>query len=147
METLVALVVASLFLSAFGRALSGAWSATRVPMDVVSAIVLARAASFNPTAGAFPSATTQGFVVNRSSRPVDLIVEDPKLAPAPAAAAGIQSPKPHSTPASMQLAEPNGLLAAAGAEPRLALRRVSIVVKTPLGRLVRFDSILVDDAR
>ena len=147
METLVALVVASLFLSAFGRALSGAWSAARTPMDVVSAALLARAAARDVPSDAFRDAVARGYAIDRSSRPVDLVVEESGLAPAPASAAA-EPPEPHSTPAGMQLAEPKGLVPAGGAaKSNLALRHMTVLVKTPLGRRLRFDSIKADDAQ
>ena len=85
-ETLVALVVAGLCLSAFARALSDAWSSTRAPMDVVSAVVLARAAALDAPAEAFRQAERQGFRIERVTRPLSVTVEPSGLAPAPAAA-------------------------------------------------------------
>lgn len=144
-ETLVALIVAGLFFAAFARALAGAWFATRTPMDVMSALLLARNAALEAPAGAFKDGVGRGFSVSRSSLPVDLLVEDAHLAPALQDAARRQS-EPHSTPAGMQLAEPKALMAAANARPQLVLRRVSIIVRTPRGRRIRLDSLTVKDA-
>ena len=143
-ETLVALVIAGLFLSVFARAMADSWRATRAPMDVVTAIVLARAAAMEAPPDAFRQAERQGYRFQRLSRPLDVAVEPSGLAPAPAAG-DEPPPEPHSTPAAMQLAEPAALVAAS-AKPKLVLRAVSIVVATPLGRRIRFDSIKADNA-
>ena len=144
-ETLVALIVAGLFLASFARALSGAWGSTRTPMDVISALVLARNAALDAPAAAFKDGTARGFVVDRSSGPIDLVVEDAHLAPALHDSAHRPS-EPHSTPPGMQLAVPKALIAAANARLQLVLQRVSIVVRTPHGRRVRLDSLSVKDA-
>ena len=143
-ETLVALVIAGLFLSVFARAMADSWRATRAPMDVVTAIVLARAAAIEAPQEAFRQAERQGYRFQRSSRSLDVTVEPSGLAPSPAAL-DEPPPEPHSTPAAMQLADPAALVAAF-AKPKLVLRTVSVVVATPLGRRVRFDSIKADNA-
>ena len=71
-------------------------------------------------------------------------MEPSGLAPAPASAEDAK-PEPHSTPPAMQLADPAALVAASD-KPKLVLRATSIVVATPLGRRVRFDSIRADNA-
>jgi prepilin-type N-terminal cleavage/methylation domain-containing protein len=142
-ETLVALVVAGLVLTAIAQVLSQAWTATRTPMDVTSAILLARAAAFDAPPDAFRRAERQGFRIARSSRALEISVLPSGLAPAVTTAA--QAPEPHATPAAMQLAEPAALIAASQ-KPRLVLRAISLVVATPLGRRVRLDTIRAENA-
>jgi hypothetical protein len=144
-ETLVALVVAGLFLSALSLALSDAWRATRVAGDVSQAIILARNAVLELPADALHEAIAPGFSLTRSSGTIDVIVESDDVARAPSKTAG-RPPEPHATPASMQLGEPKALMAAANVRPHLDLQLISIVVRTPMGRRVRLDSIGFADA-
>lgn len=85
-EVLVALVVASLVLPALARALSGAWSASRMPMDVISAVTLARDVA---AGGSVPEdARRQGYAASRTGGPVTLLVLPSRVAPAPGGPAG-----------------------------------------------------------
>ena len=148
-EALVALVVAGLVLPALARALSGAWSASRMPMDVVSAVTLARDVAAD---GSVPDeARRLGYAAARTQRPVTLLILPSRVAPAPPgtgrdeAAADLA---PDATPSGIRLAAPKGFTAppAGAATLDVSLSRVSVAVRTPAGRRVVLDSLRVDDA-
>jgi prepilin-type N-terminal cleavage/methylation domain-containing protein len=148
-EVLVALVVAGLVLPALARALGGAWTASRMPMDVVSAVALARDVA---AGGPVPEdARRLGYAASRSESPVTLLVLPSRVAPAPRgtgqddAAAGLA---PDATPSGIRLAAPKGFTAPpAGAATRdVTLSRISVAVRTPAGRRVPLDSLRLDDA-
>ena len=148
-EVLVALVVAGLVLPALARALSGAWSASRMPMDVISAVTLARDVA---AGGTVPDdARRAGYAAARTQGPVTLLVLPSRVAPAPRgtgrdeAAADLA---PDATPSGIRLAAPKGFTppAAGAATLDVALSRVSVAVRTPAGRRVLLDSLEVDDA-
>ena len=148
-EVLVALVVAGFVLPSLARAFGGAWASTRMPMEIVSAMAVARNAA---DGGSVPAdARGLGFTVDRMSGPVTVLVLPSDVAPAPrgtgkAAAAG----EFHSdaTPAAFKLALPDGLgRPSAGAVPSAAtLRRLSVAVRTPSGRRVQLQAVTLDDA-
>ncbi len=148
-EVLVALVVAGLMLPALARALGGAWSAARMPMDVVSAVTLARDVA---AGGSVPDdARRAGYAATRTRAAVTLLVLPSRVAPAPrgtgkdAAAADLA---PDATPAGIRLAAPKGFTAppAVAAGPDVVMSRVSVAVRTPAGRRLVLDSLTVDDA-
>lgn len=149
-EALVALVVAGLLLPALSRALGGAWTATRTPMEVVSAIVLAR----DVAAGAPvpPEARDRGFSAERTSRAVTVLVLPSTVAPAPVGTdkdEDADNLKPEATPAGLKLALPVGLggpSAGAGSPANLALRSVAVTVRTPSGRRIGLEGLRLDDA-
>ena len=148
-EALVALVVAGLIVPALARALGGAWSATRIPMDVVSAMALARGVA---AGGPVPDeARARGFWAERSSADATVLILPSDIAPAPRGTGKDEEGadlKPEATPSAIRLAVPKGF---GGPPPnaspaKVALRRVSVVVGTPLGRRVALVSLKLDDA-
>ena len=145
-EALVALAVAGLFLPVFAQAMFSAWRGTKAPMDVVSAVVYARAAALDAAPETFRDAQERGYSIARKSGPVDVVVGPSGLAPSPAGIADAEPTEPRSTPATMLLAEPKALITAAAARPKLALHAVAIVIGTPAGRRLRFDTVRLDDA-
>lgn len=145
-EALVALVVAGLVLAVFGRAMAGAWGSVKAPMDVVSGIVLARSAAFGAPPDAFAAASARGYTVDRSSRPIEVLRGPTRLAPPLVDSAEPAKPEPKATPSTMQLAEPKGIVQTDAKAPVPELRLVSVVVSTPAGRRLRFDTVRIDDA-
>lgn len=144
-EALVALVVAGMVLAVFGRAMAGAWGSVKTPMDVVSGIILAKNAALGAPAEAFASAGARGFTIDRSSAPAEVLRRPSRLAPA-LVEGPQQTPKDKkSTPSGMQLAEPTGIVQSAAGAQRAELRHVSVVVATPLGRRLRFDTFKLDN--
>jgi hypothetical protein len=121
-------------------------AASRASSEILSAVVLARNEAFVSTGESHREAIAQGFSIDRTFSPLALIVENSELAPAVTAPESRQ-PEAPSTPASMKLAEPKALIAAANAKPSLDLRLVSFLVKTPRGRRMRFETIMVTDAK
>ncbi|RYC32069.1 prepilin-type N-terminal cleavage/methylation domain-containing protein [Lichenibacterium minor] len=147
-EALVALVVAGLVLPALARAMGGAWSATRAPMDVVSAIVLARDVA---EGGAVPpDARGRGYAAERRDSAATVLVLASDVAPAPRDAGKGEDASdlhPEATPSAIRLAVPKGLGGPPpGAAPSVQLRRVSVSVRTPAGRRVTLDTVKVADA-
>lgn len=147
-EALVALVVAGLILPALARAMGGAWSATRMPMDVLSGIVLARDVA---EGGAVPAdARALGYSADRVGGPATVLVLPSRVAPAPRGTGRGQEAAdlhPEATPAGFRLAIPKGLgQPAGGAPPPVALRRVSVTVRTPAGRRIALDTVKLADA-
>ncbi len=152
-EALVALVVAGFLLPALSRAMAGAWFATRTPMDVVSAMVLAREAASGAATGTVDSARAHGYTVERTTRDAAILVRPSRLAPAPH---GTETPTPgdgtdstpNATPAGIKLAIPAsfGSPVASAPPPRRTLRRITVVVRTPRGRKLVLDTVGFDDA-
>lgn len=146
-EALVALVVAGLLLPALARALGGAWTATRTPMDIVSGMVLAR----DVAAGAPvpPETRARGFAAERAVGGATVLVLPSDVAPAPKGT-GEDDPsglKPADTPSAMKLAAPQGLgRSSPGAASDLALRRITVSVRTPTGRRLTLEGLRLDDA-
>ena len=124
-EVLVAVVVGGLFLGVLGRVLAGAWGASRTPMDVLSAVTLARAQLQQDRRDA-GSAGLPGYVVTRSSIGVEISARPSHLAPAPLSTAAAPAPPERG--------------------PAPALKHISIVVRTPSGRSVTFDTVRFDAA-
>ena len=152
-EALVALVVAGLLLPALSRAMAGAWAATRTPMDVVSAMVLARGAASGAAAETLDSARSHGYVVERTVHDVKIVVLPSRLAPAPRGADAQPSgdgtdPQPNATPAGIKLAIPAsfGSPVAGAPQPRRTLRRITVSVRTPRGRKLVLETVGFDDA-
>ena len=152
-EALVALVVAGLLLPALGRAMSAAWAATRTPMDVVSAMVLAREAASGAIAETLASARSHGYAVERTSHDATILVLPSRLAPAPHGTdprptGDGTDPTPAATPAGIKLAIPAsfGSPVASAPLPRRTLRRITVVVRTPRGRRLVLDTVGFDDA-
>ncbi|RYB02777.1 type II secretion system protein [Lichenibacterium ramalinae] len=148
-EALVALVVAGLLLPTLARALAGAWSAARMPLDVVSGITLARDVA---AGGALPPDARQlGYAADRSTTSVTLLELPSDVAPAPGGTGQDEAAndlKPDATPSAIRIAAPKGF---AGASPEAApadvvLRRVSVSVRTPAGRRLKLDALRIDDA-
>lgn len=142
-EALVALVVAGLILPALARALGGAWGAARAPMDVVSAIALARDVAEGAPVPA--DARDRGFSAERGGGPATVLVLPSPVAAAPrgtgkgAEAADLH---PEATPAALRLAIPKGLgVPAAGPAPSVQLRRVTVAVRTPAGRRLVLETV------
>ncbi len=147
-EALVALVVAGLILPSLARAMGGAWSATRMPMDVVSAIVMARDVA---EGGAVPAeARDRGYAAERTGGAATVLVLPAKIAPAPRGTgkdADAADLHPDATPSAIRLAVPKGLDGPPpGAALSVQLRRVSVSVRTPAGRRVTFDTVKLADA-
>ncbi len=152
-EALVALVVAGLLLPAVGRAMAGAWAATRTPMDVVSAVALAREVASGAAAETLASARSRGYAVERTSQEVAILVLPSRLAPAPHGTDTQSSgdgtdPTPNATPAGIKLAIPAsfGSPVAAAPPPRRTLRRITVAVRTPRGRKLVLETMGFDDA-
>lgn len=147
-EALVALIVAGLLLPALARSLAQAWTATRAPMETVSAMALAREAAF---AADLPQA--RGFRIARSMSGIEIRVLESDIAPAPAGSAhnpNGDDQKPTAVPDSMKLAIASsfgtrGPDSPAAPSPR-TLVRISVVVDTPSGRSVAFDTVRLDAA-
>lgn len=148
-EALVALVVAGLVLPVLARALAGAWSASRMPLDVVSGITLARdVAAGMPLP---PDARRLGFSADRSLSPATLLVLPSDVAPAPRGTGQDEEARdlrPDATPSAVRIAAPKGFDGPAGeaAPADVALSRVSVSVRTPAGRRLTLDALRVDDA-
>lgn len=148
-EALVALVVAGLILPSLARALGGAWAAVRTPLEVVSAVTLARDVA---AGGSVPAeARRLGYAAERKSAVVTVLTLPSDVAPAPRGTgkdARVDDFKPESTPPGMKLAAPLGLGGAAPADAALnvVLRRIAVVVDTPSGRRIALDGLKVDDA-
>lgn len=149
LEALVALVVAGLVLPTLARALAGAWSADRMPLDVLSGITLAR----DVAAGAAlpPEARQLGYAADRRITPATLLVLPSDVAPAPRGTgpeAPAQDLKPDATPSAIRIAAPKGFDGPAPepAPAAVALDRVSVALRTPAGRRLRLDSLRIDDA-
>jgi len=152
-EALVALVVAGFLLPSLARALGGAWTATRTPMEMISAMVLAGSAAAGADDGA-AEARRRGFTIERSERRAEVLVLPSGVAPAPGGTEGpggdgADALKPQATPSSMKLAIPKGLgtpgPGMVGAR-NLALQNVSVVVRTPTGRRIVLDAVRLDGA-
>lgn len=147
-EVLVALVLAGLILPALSRAFGGAWSAGRIPMDVVSAIVLARDVAEG--ASVPKDARERGYAAERKSGAATVLVLPSRIAPAPRGTGSDESGSdlhPEATPAAIKLAVPKAAEtrpAAAGAN--VQLRRVSVTVRTPAGRRIALDTVKLADA-
>lgn len=147
LEAIVALAVAGVTLAVFARAFAGAWGATKVPMDVVSATLLAQSAALGAPPASFEAARKRGFSVERENGTVEIERRPASVAPAPAGTGqGAAAPDPKATPSAMQLAEPEQLAKSVDRKANVTLRRVSVMVGTPLGRRVRFETIRLDDA-
>ena len=149
-EALVALVVAGLLLPTLGRALAGAWAASRTPLEIVSATALAGDAA----AELGPVESPRGYRVARSSAAVEIEMLPSDVPPAPARSKSGKNQDgldPDAVPASMRLAIPksfNSTPAGGSAPPpALALRRVSVVVTTPSGRRIGLESLKLDAPR
>ena len=147
-EALVALVVAGFLLPSLARALGGAWTATRTPLEVVSAMILARdVVSGDPVPA---EARGLGFSAERTAGAVTVLVLPSDVAPAPPGTGkdDASALKPEATPSAIRLAVPKGF----GAPPpgtapaaNLRLRRVSATVRTPSGRRMVLDGVRLDD--
>ncbi len=146
-EAMVALVVAGLLLPSLARALSGAWTTSRMPMDIVSGISLAR----NVAAGADVPADARhlGFDAQRRTIATTILILPSDVAPAPPgtgkddAASKLQ---PDATPSAIRLAVPQGFGSPpAEAAPAVVLRRITVVVNTPRGRRMTLDGLRLDD--
>ncbi len=147
-EALVALVVAGFLVPSLARALGGAWTATRTPLEVVSAMILARdVLSGDPVPA---EARGLGFGVERTGGAVTVLALPADVAPAPPGTGKDDASdlKPEATPAAIRLAAPKGF----GAPPpgtaptaNLRLQRVSVVVRTPSGRRLGLDGVRLDD--
>ena len=137
-EVLVAMVVAGLFLGVLGRAFSLAWGASHSPMEIMSAMAVARAsaaASGDQTLG--DSGRLGKFSFERSSGSVTMVAQPSRLAPAPLGPANsAQPPKANPLNASVK----------ASVAPPLQLRRISVMVRAPSGRRLTLDSIRLDAA-
>jgi len=152
-EALVALVVAGFLLPSLARALGGAWTATRTPMEMISAMVLAGDAAAGADDGA-AEARRLGFTVQRSERRAEVLVLPSGVAPAPGGTEdmgsdGADALKPQATPGSMKLALPKGLGTPGPGIPgaaNLILQSVSVVVLTPAGRRIALDAVRLDGA-
>ena len=147
-EALVALVVAGLILPSLARAMGGAWSATRIPIDVVSAIVMARDVA---EGGSVPAeARDRGYAADRTGGAATVLILPSKIAPAPRGTgkdADSSDLHPDATPSAIKLAVPKSLEGPPpGAAPNVQLRRVSVSVRTPAGRRVTFDTVKLADA-
>ncbi len=152
-EALVALVVAGFLLPALSRAMAGAWTATRTPMDVVSAMVLAREAASGASADTLASARSRGYAVERTTHDAKILVLPSRVAPAPRGADTQGSgdgtdPQPNATPAGIKLAIPAsfGSPTTAAPQARRTLHRITVAVRTPRGRRLVLDTIGFDDA-
>jgi prepilin-type N-terminal cleavage/methylation domain-containing protein len=147
-EALVALVVAGLILPSLSRAFGGAWSASRMPMDVVSAIVLARDVAEGAPVPA--DARERGYAAERRSGAVTLLVLPSRIAPAPRGTGAGESGSdlhPEATPAAIKLAVPKEAESRPqAAAPDVQLRHVSVTVRTPAGRRVALDTVKLVDA-
>lgn len=148
-EALVALVVAGLMLPALSRALGGAWSATRAPMDVVSAIVLAR----DVAEGAPVPAETRerGYAAARGGEPATLLILPSSIAPAPRGTGQGENTSdlhPDATPSAIRLVAPKGTgdPPPGPAPSSVQLRRVSVAVRTPAGRRIALETVTLVDA-
>ena len=149
----MALVVTGFLLPALGRAMSTAWFATRTPMDVVSAMVLAREAASGAVAETLASARSHGYAVERTSHDATILVLPSRLAPAPhgtdpRSPSDGTDPTPSATPAGIKLAIPAsfGSPTTSAPLPRRTLRRITVVVRTPRGRKLVLDTVGFDDA-
>ncbi len=146
-EALVALVVAGLILPSLARAMGGAWSATRIPMDVVSAIVMARDVA---EGGGVPAeARDRGFAAERTGGAATVLILPSRIAPAPRGTGKDDATDlhPEATPSAIKLAAPKSLDGPPpGAALSVQLRRVSVSVRTPAGRRVSFDTVKLADA-
>ena len=144
----MALVVAGLLLPSLSRALGGAWSAARSPMDVVSAIVLARDVAEGGTVPA--DARDRGFTAERTGGTATVLVLASSVAPAPHGTGKGEDAAdlhPDATPASIRLALPKGFgEPPPGEAAKVQLRRVSVAVRTPAGRRVALDTVRLADA-
>lgn len=148
-EALVALVVAGLVLPTLARALAGAWSTARMPLDVVSGITLARDLAAGGTLP--PDVRQLGFSADRGTAAATLLVLPSDVAPAPRGTGQDEDAhdlKPDATPSAIRIAAPKGFDGpppdAAPAE--VALRRVTVSVRTPAGRRLTLDALRIDDA-
>ncbi len=148
-EALVALVVAGLILPSLARALGGAWAAVRTPLEIVSAMTLARDVA---AGGSVPAeARRLGYTAERTSAVATVLVLPSDVAPAPRGTGKderVDDYKPESTPAGIKLAAPLGLggPAPGDAPANVVLRRIAVVVGTPSGRRIALDGLKVDDA-
>ena len=145
LEVLVAIAVAGLMLGVIGRVFAQAWSATRAPLDVVSAVTLARVAlEPRPDDDALQASMPRGFAVTRHVEPVVLAVRPNDLAPAPQA----QSPPPGAIgrgPAA------NDVMPGVTHHPPPGggtgrLQRITVAVRTPTGRRVTLQTLRLDVA-
>ena len=148
-EALVALVVAGLILPALSRALGGAWSATRAPMDVVSAIVLARDVAEGAPVPA--DARERGYAAERSGGPATLLILPSTVAPAPRGSGqgdDTSDLHPEATPSAIKLVAPKstGGPPPGPAPAAVQLRRVSVAVRTPAGRRIALETVKLADA-
>lgn len=146
-EALIALVVAGFLLPSLARAFGGAWTTSRMPMDIVSGISLAR----NVAEGADVPADARrlGFAAQRRTVATTILILPSNVAPAPPgtgkddAASKLQ---PDATPSAIKLAVPKGFGNPSGeAAPAAVLRRITVVVKTPRGRRMTLDGLRLDD--
>lgn len=125
LEVLVALVVAGLALSALASAFQVAWSGLRAPEEIVSAVAVAQAAAQD---GSPDEGVMDRYAYARRLGAVRVVGRRIGIAPAPA------EDRPGAAPETVKL--------------DLRLQRISVVVITPSGRRITFDTVrLENDAR
>jgi prepilin-type N-terminal cleavage/methylation domain-containing protein len=122
-EVLVALIIATLFLSTLAQVLGNAWTASRRPMEQVSALAVARAVAEDAKKDArtlAPHGRIQRFDYVTTIVPFETETRISKLAPK---VGGLQDAK-----------QPND-----GAAN--GLQRISVTVTAPSGRRLTFETV------
>jgi prepilin-type N-terminal cleavage/methylation domain-containing protein len=130
-EVLVAIVVAAMFLDVLARALGASWSASRRPMEQVSALAIARAVAANAGAPALPpEGRIDRFDYETTVGSFAVEPRRSNLAPAPERSGAAAKPP-----------------AARESVAKGELQRVTVTVTAPSGRRLVFETIRVDGGR
>ena len=125
-EVLVALVVAGLFLAVLSRAFAFAWGVAHVPGDVMSGMIVARAAVADQEADR-DSGQVGRFSYVRTFGSATMLPRPPRIAPAP-----------------LGTGPPDAGAKARPDAPPLRLRSISVLVKAPFGRRLSLETVRLD---
>uniref|UniRef100_Q07N88 Prepilin-type cleavage/methylation-like protein n=1 Tax=Rhodopseudomonas palustris (strain BisA53) TaxID=316055 RepID=Q07N88_RHOP5 len=130
MEVLVALAVAAMLFTVVAHVFANAWSGSRVPMELVNALNLARHLASEADIGdrGVPRDGNAGrFTYTATKFPLSVTTRATRLAPAPGGVDNLDQ-----------------LRRAIGEVPYL--RRVTIIVRTPSGRSLTYESVVLEKA-